>query len=115
MRLGRFLVFGLLFLSCASTASAWCVKCVYGECWMTSDAGAVKCYPIISGGGCLTSGSCAAGSTGCPEGPHGCLEENPVARVRSCDAVRFASVWKIDSVVLRHGKTATAVARIAKR
>jgi hypothetical protein len=71
---------------------------------MTSiNAGAVTCYPVGSSG-CITSGHCDAGSPGCPEGPDGC---QPVALEQSVDAgrcgnVRLASVWSLESVVVKH-------------
>lgn len=108
--------FAALVMLSAGSASAWCVKCVYGECWMTSvDPGAVTCNPVPSGGGCVTSGHCDAGSGGCPEGPDGCKDDPfymSALKPRSCD-VRIASVWKLESVVVRHGTARPAAVQVA--
>ena len=105
--------FALLLILAAADASAWCVQCVGATCWMTSvNPGAVTCYPVGTSG-CITSGHCEAGSPGCPEGPDGCRldPEQQSAVAGRCD-VRLASVWTLESVVVKHGP-ASAPARPA--
>jgi hypothetical protein len=96
--------FALLLVLAAADASAWCVQCVGATCWMTSiNAGAVTCYPVGTSG-CMTSGHCQAGSPGCPEGPDGCQPTPFEQSVDSgrCGDVRLASVWSLESVVVKH-------------
>ena len=110
MRILLMVCFATIIALCATSASAWCVECRGPECWMTSgNAGAVYCYSF--GSSCLTTGQCAAGTVGCPEGPDGCKEPlSPTALLQRCDVVRLASLWRLESVVVRHG-TAWSVSK----
>ena len=101
--------FVLLLVLAAADASAWCVECVGSTCWMTFlNNGAVTCYPVVNAG-CMTSGHCQAGSPGCPEGPDGCkLEpEQQSLEAGRCGDVRLASVWTLESVVVKHAPAPT--------
>lgn len=107
----RFLVVSFLAVVVplvAPSAQAYCLKCYWGDCFQTSVyPGVNQCFGIPSGGGCLTAGHCAPGTPGCPDP---CRDpEQPTAALKSCPVTRLASVWKLESVVVRQRAEVTFV------